>query len=212
MKHLNVVRTLLSLPLLTVFCGMASAEETATEPEASTEGLPYLGHYVRSSINPIDVYGFFRTMDGDIEAGGVTAIEDSGWVGGAGFAVQFSRFASGYSELGFGRLDSQIPGGPSFDTDVLDWNLGVDFTLLRRRITPVISPEIGVMRHAGDITGTGSYFREWVFTYGVGAGARWDITDRWFATALYRVEWTNFQDASSSTLYRGFLGRIGYKF
>ncbi len=49
-------------------------------------------------------------------------------------------------------------------------------------------------------------------TFGVGAGVRWDISDRWYAKAVYRMNWTEFSGFDELTLVHGATVSVGFRF
>jgi opacity protein-like surface antigen len=50
------------------------------------------------------------------------------------------------------------------------------------------------------------------FTYQLGAGARWDITDTVAVHGSYRINWIEFDEAKSAPEFDGFQLSVGWKF
>jgi opacity protein-like surface antigen len=165
--------------------------------------------YSRKQLHPADVYGYFHSMNGTTDFSG-GRLKDKGFVGGVGLGFNLSDYFNLNTEIGGGSVDTTLEGAiGKIDTKVFEWKLGLDYNILKRRLTPMVSAEIGMMNQSG---GGDDGFSEATFTYGVGAGVRYDITDRIMAKVAYRLDWTNFKDSTSSTMYRGVFGSLGYKF
>jgi opacity protein-like surface antigen len=90
------------------------------------------------------------------------------------------------------------------DVDSMSMNLNLDYNIFKDRLTPVVSAGIGFIRFDGnwDNTFIGN-FSETDFTYNLGFGARWDITDNIGFKALYRNMWAELEDADDATKFDG---------
>ena len=75
----------------------------------------------------------------------------------------------------------------------------------------MITGGIGFINFRGD-WGPGFDFNETDFSYNVGGGFRWNITDHFLIKAIYKATWTKLEDADSSFLLDGIAVSIGYTF
>lgn len=165
--------------------------------------------YSRKNIHPGEFYGYFHTMDGDTDFDG-TIITDKGNVFGIGFGINMSDYLNLNTELGIAKLDTTSSLGGSADTDMFEWKVGLDYNILKYRLTPIVTGGFGVMSQSGSVGDVD--WQETTFTYGVGAGVRWDISDRFVLKAVYRFDWTNFEGSAGATRYDSVWVSIGYKF
>ena len=138
----------------------------------------------------------------------------SGMTGGGGFGVNLTDHLNLSTELGAGAVDasgsinggrSVIAGKPSFTA--IDWRLGLDYNIMKTRLTPVVTGGVGIV----NVSGFG--LSETFVTYGGGGGLRWDFTDRFYAKALYRLDGVSSTTADVPVqLLHGFYASIGFKF
>lgn len=116
--------------------------------------------------------------------------------------VNLEFIAGGASASGgssFGSTSANLYGG----------NLGLDYNILKTRLTPFVTAGLGYWRF--NYTGG---FRGYFPLY-AGLGARWDINDKWFAKAEYRVSymWTlNIVGGNADAVGNGIFLSVGYKF
>ncbi len=90
------------------------------------------------------------------------------------------------------------------DVDSMSMNFNLDYNILNQRITPVVSAGLGFIRFDGDWDNSFfGIFSETDFTYNVGAGLRWDITDFIGFKAVYRNMWALLEDADDPTRFDG---------
>lgn len=83
----------------------------------------------------------------------------------------------------------------TFEEDVNWWNVNLDYNILPDRLTPLVQGGIGLLFNGGS-----------EFTYSLGVGGRYDITDNIFVKAMYRITWVDSDDVDG--IYLG----IGYMF
>jgi len=95
------------------------------------------------------------------------------------------------------NLNTTFTFGSMVIVDVYSWNVNLDYNILADRLTPLVSGGIGYL--FGD-------FGLSEFTYNLGVGGRYDITDQFFIKAMYKMTWINSVDMDS--IYLG----IGYMF
>jgi opacity protein-like surface antigen len=167
----------------------------------------------RMKEKPGEFYGYVRTITGDSEIGTVTFSQE-GVGGGIGAAFHFNDYLSVNTELGGGSMDTTVIDTTgtigSVDLSFFEWKVGMDYNILKTRLTPFLSPAIGLQSQSADVAGVS--IQESVLTYGIGAGLRWDISERFLAKASYRMDWASFEDTTTSTRFDGFVIALGYKF
>lgn len=81
--------------------------------------------------------------------------------------------------------------------------LSVDYNILAKRLTPFLTAGAGVL---------GWEESDLMFTGGLGAGVRWDATDRIFVKAAYHATWITDTDMNGSWFGHGFTLAVGVKF
>ena len=140
--------------------------------------------------------------------GGATMkLADTG-LGGFGFAYHFSDFISFHSDfmLGPASFTAQQPGGPSYslghDAYIQTGRFNLDYNIINRRLTPFITAGIGYQYFAvnqGDDYYHDHYYSEVDFTWNVGAGLRWNVTDNFFIKVTGGAQWLQYEDAQNIT-------------
>lgn len=217
--------------LLAGFTATAPAQiPMATEPiERSAKVELYgLGQYLHSE--DFEVRGPY----GDLKL----EMDDTG-LGGFGFAYHANPFLSVRAEFMFGgaTFRSQVPtrtGGSTeleMDAFLHTGRLNLDYNIINRRLTPFLTAGIGYqyleteIKTAPPVTVCWwdpwwgwvcdtDYPRasEWDFTWNVGAGVRWDITDSLFVKVQVGANWLQYSGSSSiTTQLEGFFC-IGWAF
>lgn len=147
--------------------------------------------------------------------GSVSLNLDSTFGGGFGVAYDIIDNLALNTELLFASLDMDADaGGTGVDSSswLFGWNIGLDYNILKTRLTPVISASGGVLIFGGDWGSTSSSFAETDFTYGFGGGLRWDVTDHFHLKAIYKINWVNLQDSDDSTMFHTISIALGYRF
>jgi opacity protein-like surface antigen len=131
---------------------------------------------------------------------------------GGGIGSNFGDHLYLSMELMFGSTTfvttiPSIPGASSsLDATAWQWNINLDYNILKGRLTPLVSGGIGLFGWSGD------EFSESNFSYNLGAGGRWDITDNIVLRVLYRITWTTIEDADEAYQFDGVMATIGYMF
>jgi opacity protein-like surface antigen len=98
-------------------------------------------------------------------------------------------------------------GSASADITIYGGQIGVDYSFLKKRLTPFVTAGAGYWYATYQGSGQGLYF-----PYG-GLGARWDFTDQWFGKAEYRLSYLIPEDHTSDTAWgNGFFVSVGFKF
>ena len=90
------------------------------------------------------------------------------------------------------------------DVDSMSMNLNIDYNIFKSRFTPLVSAGVGFIRFDGNWDNTFlGIFSETDFTYNLGVGARWDVTDTIAFNAIYRNMWVEMKDADDATRFDG---------
>jgi opacity protein-like surface antigen len=95
----------------------------------------------------------------------------------------------------------------SWDLNIFGANLNADYNFLKSRLTPIVTGGIGWYYFMFDVPGGYDIlFSGSEFSYSIGAGARWDITDKFFMKGLYKMT------STSSFSFNGISLNLGYVF
>lgn len=162
-----------------------------------------------------EIFGLGEYLNGDTTSGlGLTIELDSAFAGGIGGGYNFNDYINLNTDLLFSSMDITAEGyGEKLvsDTTVFIWDLNLDINFLKKRFSPLITGGIGLVTFSGD-WGSDFDFNETDFSYNVGGGFRWNITDHFLVKAIYRATWTKLEDADNSLLLDGIAVSIGYTF
>jgi opacity protein-like surface antigen len=141
---------------------------------------------------------------------------DSGFAGGIGFGYSINDYLNVNSSITGGSLDFEAEdsffGNTSDDTSVVKWDVNLDYNILKKRLTPLITTGVGMTYFSGNFANQWFDFGEADLVWGIGGGVRWDISDRWFVKTLYRVNWTSLEKADNATRFNSIALGIGYVF
>jgi opacity protein-like surface antigen len=187
---------------------LALAASTANGMTNAASYNPF-SEFDRRAGNGGDLYAYYHQVEGRTTFNSGTVVEDDGVIYGLGLSVHPSSYVSMHMEIGAGGLDSKYNTLPGvYDLWAFEMKLGLDYHVLKRRLTPVLSAGIGLMNQTIDELNVS----EGSFTYGLGAGLRWDVTDHFFIKAGYVVDWTSFDSSSEPTKYDGLFAAVGWRF
>ena len=161
-----------------------------------------------------EIFALGQQMTGDTTTGlGIEVEVDDTIVGGFGIGFNFHDHLNLNMDMFFGSTDL-IAKGPGTtvktDTDLLGMDFNLDYNILKSRFTPMITGGIGFINFSGDFSGYD--FDETDFSYNLGAGFRWEITDHFLIKGIYRVTWTELEDTDDSIMLDGISLSIGYLF
>ena len=161
-----------------------------------------------------EIFALGQQMTGDTTTGlGIEVEVDDSIVGGFGIGFNFHDHLNLNMDMFFGSTDL-IAKGPGTtvktDTDLLGMDFNLDYNILKSRFTPMITGGIGFINFSGDFSGYD--FDETDFSYNLGAGFRWEITDHFLIKGIYRVTWTELEDTDDSIMLDGISLSIGYLF
>jgi len=154
-----------------------------------------------------EVFGGLWLMNGDSAKStdlGVSVEFDDTRLYGLGFGYNITEHLNLNSELLFGNTDydgTSLGNPVSDNTDLIAWNVNMDYNFWKKSLTPFVTGGIGIMGFDGKI---GNFdFNEDNLSYNVGIGVRWDF-DNLFFKASYRWLWTDLEDADDDMNFDGF--------
>jgi|WetSurMetagenome_2_1015567.scaffolds.fasta_scaffold141324_2 opacity protein-like surface antigen len=175
-----------------------------------------------SRQNKFEVYGVGQylhqdnTTFSDPYYGTVTMKMDDTGLGGFGVAYHFNDFLSGHADFMFGAatIHTLAPDG----TDVIpvesaflqSGRFNLDYNMINRRLTPVLTAGIGYQYFEidngyttagpnGRYVAVDGYYYETDFTWNVGAGFRWNVTDNFFIKVMGGAQWLEYVGANKIT-------------
>jgi opacity protein-like surface antigen len=221
------------LPTHVIACSFAIGASvfcTRAQIPMATEPFP--------RVNKFEVYGLGEylhqdnTTFSDPYLGNVTMKMDDTGLGGIGTAYHFNDFFSVRGDFMFGgaTLHTLGPDGmevaPTQSAFLQTGRINLDYNMINRRITPVLTAGIGYQYlqidqsqtysfqdYHGSYTVTqDAYYYETDFTWNVGVGFRWNVTDNFFIKAMGGAQWLQYSGANSiTTQIEGFFV-IGWMF
>jgi opacity protein-like surface antigen len=134
---------------------------------------------------------------------------DSTFAFGVGVAYNVNDHLNLNSHLLYGATDVRMIGvgmmAVTEDTDLWIWDVNLDYNIMKGRLTPVITGGIGTIGFSG------SGFSETDFSYNLGAGVRWDFSDKFFIKAIYKNTWTEIEDTDDRVDFDGVCVSVGFK-
>jgi opacity protein-like surface antigen len=88
--------------------------------------------------------------------------------------------------------------------------LNLDYNMINRRLTPVLTAGIGYQYFGtdngytavgpyGGFVSLNNYYYETDFTWNVGAGIRWNVTDQFFIKVMGGAQWLQYSGANNIT-------------
>jgi opacity protein-like surface antigen len=186
-----------------------------------------------SRQNKFEVYGlgqYLHSYDTKFPGAVTMKMDDTG-LGGAGFAYHFNDFLSVRGDFMFGPATLHTVGSdgtelnPSESAFLQTGRFNLDYNMINRRLTPVLTAGIGYQYLQIDtdqtylVPGpygwyyvTDSYYYETDFTWNVGAGFRWNVTDNFFIKVMGGAQWLQYDNADNiTTQIEGFFV-IGWTF
>ena len=109
----------------------------------------------------------------------------------------------------FGSMDLTATAGSltiEDDCTLFGWDVNIDINILKYQFTPLVTGGIGFINFSGDD------FDETDFSYNIGIGFRWDITDHFLMKGMYRSTWTELEDTDDNVQFDGVSVALGYIF
>ena len=161
-------------------------------------------------------------------------MDDTG-LGGFGMAYHFNQFLSVHADFMFGSAtfsgDLPLATGGTFhesqDTFLQTGRFNLDYNIINRRITPFVTAGIGYQYMEAELENAPpvSYWYpgwgwqyghtqvwETDFTWNVGGGIRWNITDNFFIKATVGAQWLEYSGANGITTQIEGMFAIGWMF
>jgi len=133
---------------------------------------------------------------------------------GAGMGFNLNDHLNINTEILFGSMDmtARLTLAPEIETDltlgVFLWNVNLDYNIFESRLTPLITGGGGLLRvHEGD-----ERISETHASGNVGAGIRWDMSDRLALRVIYRWTWTEFEDMDDPFEFDGVAASLIFMF
>jgi opacity protein-like surface antigen len=157
-----------------------------------------------------EIFGMFQTMGSDTVHETLTGLDlpfefDSTTVYGLGIGYNSTDHWNVNMDLLFGSTLAEVF---TVDADYWLWDINVDYNIMANRLTPLVTAGIGLFNVSSDDTGAS----ETNFSYNIGAGGRWDITDNILVKAVYRITWTEIEDTDESLQFDGVALSVAYMF
>lgn len=171
-----------------------------------------------SRQNKFEVYGvgqYLHQDDAEYHGSlGTTKLKlDDTGLGGFGLAFHINDYLAVHADFMLGPATFNVvePGRAPYelgdDAFVQTGRFNVDYNIINRRLTPFITAGIGYQYlqaqqyyyyygwyHYGHYY---NYYDETDFTWNVGAGLRWNITDNFFMKVTGGAQWVLYNDADN---------------
>jgi len=141
--------------------------------------------------------------------------------GGFGFGYNFNENLNVNTSFIFGSTDIEIKnlsGGMigEGDTDFFLSNVNLDYNIMKDSFTPFVTGGIGYVKYDGNLKYNGNPNSESIdssdFSWNLGAGLRWDVSEKWLLKATYATNWTELDDADDTSRFWSVSLSLGYKF
>lgn len=204
------MKYLLKLWLAPLAPATAAALMLLSAPLLGHAQIPWADEYFARQ-NKIDVYGIGEYLhQGEAKFTGFAGehfnlkLDDTG-LGGIGLAFHFNDFIAIHTDFLFGpaTFRSQLSGGPSYPIGdngfIQSGRFNLDYNILNRRLTPFLTAGIGYQYWQVDQPDDyGSYY-ETDFTWNVGAGLRYNITDNLLIKLTGGAQWLTYEGADNVT-------------
>jgi opacity protein-like surface antigen len=218
---------------------VAPAPAYAKPPPVYIVPAPAYTRTARSEIYGIGQYLHSENIGFNGPVGPVNVKMDDTGLGGFGMAFHFNEFLSVHSDFMFGSatFSGDMPsaaGGTihqSQEAFLQTGRFNVDYNIINRRFTPFVTAGIGYQYLETELNHlppagvcwwdpwwgwvcqtTHPYAWETDFTWNVGAGLRWNITDQLLIKATVGAQWLEYGGAhGTTTQIEGMFG-IGWIF
>ena len=161
-----------------------------------------------------ELFGLIQQMNGDETTGIGLSMEISSSTGfGLGYGHNLNENLNINFDIFFSSADitaSAFGITITGDSSLISMHINLDYNILQSRITPVITGGIGFINFSSDFVG--DTFDETDFSYNLGAGLRFDISENFFIKGFYRPIWTKLQDTDETIMLGGISIILGYMF
>ena len=151
-----------------------------------------------------EIYGIVQTLDGytGLNDDGVKWGLDDGYAYGIGVGYNATDHFNINMDLAFDSQDVFYKKENIGSMHALIWNVNLDYNISKGPLTPLVSGGMGFATYSDEGP------RGTEFTYNIGAGGRWDISDKVFMKVTYRKAWFPDNDYDQDGIFLG----IGYMF
>ena len=198
--------SIIILSVFTITAGLCSAQEWSRKGKAEI-----FGSFTMISSETVE-YSYPE----DVNQLPVTFDMDSTYLYGFGFGYNITDHWNINTDLLFGSADADVMVAgtkvESEDMDYILWDINIDYSIWKSRLTPFVTAGIGLVDFGIDTTTYAGKVHESNFSSNLGAGVRWDITDNLMLKVLYRSIWTEVHDADNDQRYDNIGVNIGYMF
>jgi len=144
----------------------------SAECMAQAQELPVTEQWSRA--RKLEVFGLFQYSWVDIGRADDDVVSSA--VGGAGLGYNFNPYLNVNTELSFGSIG--LRRANFNESNVLAWDVNLDYNVLKHRVTPMVTAGIGVGYWSDPEVAT--------FRCSLGLGLRWDVTDDIVVKAVYK--------------------------
>jgi hypothetical protein len=162
-----------------------------------------------------ELYGSYGIMGGDnaefLELGEYVNL-DAAYFYGFGAGYNLDEHLNLNTQFMFSSPDAKFhpglfSGEPVIkeDADIFRWDVNLDWNMLNRRLTPVLSGGLGYIN--ADMFGDSQSD----ISYNFGLGGRWDMNDKLFIKAMLNFMWTDL-DTRDTWLFTSFGFNFGWRF
>ncbi len=179
----------------------------------------------RSRAGRFEIFLFGQGMTGDeatdtVGADSVTSEVESFTAFGIGGGYHLNDYLSISADLFAASTDLKVRSGATVikeDADVSGMDFNIDVFPFAGPISPFVTAGIGFVSFYEDLDDYDCYCDDrddfsTSFSYNVGAGVRWDWSERFFIKALYRSTWTELEEIDETFKFHGFSLFTGYLF
>ena len=137
------------------------------------------------------------TIGDETDISGVDLEYDDTFAGGVGVGFNIAENINFNGTVLIGEANFSLDAfgvNVEDDSTVISPEFNVDWNILDQAFTPFVTVGAGAMIF------TGGAVDETDFTYGIGAGVRWDIASDLFLKVWYRAKWFELEDADDEFL------------
>jgi opacity protein-like surface antigen len=199
----------------------------------------YFNRVPRTEVYGIGQYLHSDDINFDSPLGGVkTKMDDTG-LGGFGVLFHFNEFFSFHADFMFGgatfHADAPVVGGGTIpisqDAFLQTGRFNIDYNIINRRLTPFVTAGLGYQYLETELDNlppvnvtywdpwfgyvtTTEHIHAWEtdFTWNVGVGLRWNITDNLVVKAMGGATWLEYDNSSGITTQLEGVFSIGWSF
>jgi opacity protein-like surface antigen len=189
----------------------------------------------KSEFYGIGQYLHSEDIDFNGPAGNMKIKMDDTGLGGFGMAFHFNDYLAVHADFMFGSAtfsgDMPLEGGGTLHLNqsgfIHTGRFNVDYNIINRRFTPFLTAGLGYQYLETELDSAPPvyywdpwwgwvegqpYAAETYFTWNVGAGVRWNVTDQLFVKATIGAQWLEYSHSDSITTQIEAMFGIGWAF